>query len=216
MISVATGGARIGMVNHEFQEEYRAVADALAERGIENPLPYGDLWQWYEKWSADIPGYAPRRAYVAELLAPLIARVRSARVSDSQPTGWERVDRTMQDARERLPRAKNEEHFQAIGLLCREALISLAQEVFDPAQHTAEPSVRVSSTDFKRMIEAYIMVEMRGGSAEELRKHARTALDLALRLQHQRTAGFRDAAICIEATSAVVNIIAIASGQRDP
>lgn len=173
MISVATGGARIGMVNHEFQEEYRAVADALAERGIENPLPYGDLWQWYGKWSADIPGYAPRRAYVAELLAPLIARVRSARVSDSEPTGWERVDRTMQDARERLPRAKNEEHFQAIGLLCREALITLAQEVFDPAQHTAEPSVRVSSTGFKRMIEAYIMVEMRGGSAEELR-HAST------------------------------------------
>ncbi|MER8800175.1 hypothetical protein [Mesorhizobium sp. M0998] len=74
----------------------------------------------------------------------------------------------------------------------------------------------MSTTDYKRMIEAYVAVEMRGGAAEEVRKHARTALDLALRLQHQRTAGFRDAAICIEATSAVVGIIAIVSGRRDP
>ena len=163
MISVATGGARIGMVNHEFQEESVPWLTRSPSAKSKIPSPYGDLWQWYGKWSADIPGYAPRRVYVAELFAPLIARVRSARVSNSQPTGWEAADRTMQDARERLPRAKNEEHFQAIGLLCREALITLAQEVFDPAQHTAEPSVRVSSTDFKRMIEAYIMVEMRGG-----------------------------------------------------
>lgn len=216
MISVATGGPRIGMVNHEFQEDYRAVADALAEREIENPLPYGDLWQWYGKWSADLDGYASRRTYVADLFTPLIARVHSVRVSAAEPTGWARVDRTMLDARERLPRAKNEEQFQAIGLLCREALITLAQEVFDPAKHPTELGFRVSETDFKRMIEAYIAVEMRGSAAEELRRHARTALDLTLRLQHQRTAGFRDAAICIEATSAIINIIAIASGRRDP
>jgi len=55
-----------------------------------------------------------------------------------------------------------------------------------------------------------------GGAAEATRRHARTALDLALCLQHQRTAAFRDAAICVEATAAVVNIVAIVSGQRDP
>lgn len=216
MVAVATGGPRIDEVNDEFQNDYRTAADALTERGIESPLPYADLWQWYGKWSADLPGYAPRRAYVAELFTPLLSRVRSVRVSKAEPTGWVRVDRTMVDARERLARARTEEQFQAIGLLCREALITLGQEVFDPACHPTEPGVRVSPTDFKRMIEAYIAVEMKGGPAEELRKHARTALDLALRLQHQRTAGFRDAAICVEATGALVNMIAIVSGRRDP
>lgn len=66
------------------------------------------------------------------------------------------------------------------------------------------------------MIEAFIAVELAGSAAEEARRHARTALDLALRLQHQRTATFRDAAICMEATASVVNIIAIVSGRRDP
>ena len=216
MISVSTGGARIESVNRAFQEQYRSVADALSFRNIENSLPYSDLWQWYGKWSSDLQGYASRRAFVADLFEPLIARARSARVSQGEPTGWERVDRTIQDARKRLVHARNEEQFQAIGLLCREALISLAQEVFDPAKHPTEPGIHVSKADFKRLIAAYIAVEMRGGAAEELRRHARTALDLALRLQHQRTAGFRDAAICIEASAAIVNMVAIASGRRDP
>ncbi|MER8592957.1 hypothetical protein NKH33_15275 [Mesorhizobium sp. M1182] len=95
MISVATGGARIGEVNNEFQEDYRTVADELRNREIENPLPYSDLWQWYGKWSADIAGYGPRRAYVADLFAPLISRVRASRVAETPPTGWARVDRTV-------------------------------------------------------------------------------------------------------------------------
>lgn len=66
------------------------------------------------------------------------------------------------------------------------------------------------------MIEAYISVELAGAPTEELRKHARSALDLANHTTHKRTAGFRDAAISVEATASVVNIVAIVSGRRDP
>lgn len=216
MTAVATGGPRIGEVNHEFQEASRALAEGLSERSIENPMPYTDLWQWYGRWSNDLPSWASRRAFVAEMFEPLISRIRSGRVTTSEPTGWTRVDRTIGETRDRLARAITEEQFQTVGLLCREALISLAQEVFDPAKHPTDADVRVSTTDFKRMIEAYIAVELSGSAAEEARRHARTSLDLTLRLQHQRTATFRDAAICVEATSSVVNIIAILSGRRDP
>jgi hypothetical protein len=217
MISVATGGPRIGEVNHDFQENFREASDELAAREIENPLPYGDLWQWHGRWSqGDLTTYASRRLFVGQMFDPLMARVRSGRTSEIEPTGWARVDRTIMQAGDRLAGAKTEEQFQTVGLLCREALISLAQEVFDPTRHPTEPDVRVSATDFKRMIEAYISVELKGSSADEARRHARSALDLALRLQHQRTAAFRDAAICLEATSSVVSIIAILSGRRDP
>lgn len=66
------------------------------------------------------------------------------------------------------------------------------------------------------MLEAYISSELAGGSNEELRKHARAAFDLANALQHRRTATFRDAALCAEATTSIVNLIAIVSGKRDP
>ncbi len=217
MISVSTGGPRIGEVNHEFQEDFRTLADALSARGLQNSIPYPDLWQWHGRWSQDdLPTYASRRKFVGEMFDPLVAQIRTKRVVDSTPTGWSLVDRQMAEALTRLAQAKTEEQFQSVGLLCREVLISLAQQVFDPARHPTDPDVRVSATDFKRMIEAYIAVELRGSAADEARRHARTALDLALRLQHQRTASFRDAAICAEATRSVVSIIAIVSGRRDP
>lgn len=142
MIAVATGGPRINGVNDQFQSSYALVAAALARRGIENPLPYGSLWEWYGRWtSGDLPTYQSRRLFVGELFGPLINRIRSGRVEDVAPTGWARVDRNVGELRDRLASAINEEHFQAVGLLCREALISTAQAVYDPETYPAVDGV---------------------------------------------------------------------------
>ncbi len=103
-----------------------------------------------------------------------------------------------------------------MGLLCREALISLAQTVFDPNRHRILDGVDVSSSDAKRMLEAYLAAELAGQEMKVARQHARAALDLTNELQHKRTATFRHAALCAEATAAVINLVAIVSGQRDP
>jgi hypothetical protein len=65
------------------------------------------------------------------------------------------------------------------------------------------------------MIEAYINKELAGSTNEASRRHAKAALDLANDLQHKRTAHFRQAALCAEATNSVMNLIAIISGRRD-
>ena len=52
-----------------------------------------------------------------------------------EPTGWQRVDRTILRATERLVSARNGEDYQGVGHLCREALISLGQVVWDRARH---------------------------------------------------------------------------------
>ena len=65
------------------------------------------------------------------------------------------------------------------------------------------------------MLEAYIAEELKGKPNEEIRRHARASLDLANKLTHSRTADFRLAALCAEATNAVVNILSIISGRRD-
>jgi hypothetical protein len=66
------------------------------------------------------------------------------------------------------------------------------------------------------MLEAYIAVELAGGANEEGRGHAKAALKLANALTHRRTAIFSDAAMCVEATTTVINVIAILAGKRDP
>jgi hypothetical protein len=137
-------------------------------------------------------------------------------VEEMQPTGWQRVDRAVGEARDRLASARNEEQFQAVGLLCREILISLAQAVHVPIRHPPLDSREPSNTDAKRMLEAYIAVEIAGGANEEVRRHAHSALSLANALQHRRTATFRETAMCVEAITSIINVIAIVAGRRDP
>lgn len=72
-----------------------------------------------------------------------------------------------------------------------------------------------SETDAKRMLDSYIATELAGGPNEGLRRHAKAALSLANDLQHSRTADYRQAALCAEASTSVVNIVAIISGRRD-
>jgi len=216
MVNVSTGRMLIQDVNDRFRATYGLVASALVRRRVENPLPYGDLWDFYGRWkSGDMPTYQSRREYVSSLFTPLIARVRTGQSVEYVPTGWARVDRTVTELRDRLASATSEEQFQAVALLCREALISLAQAVFDPNRHPILDGTVASRTDAKRMLEAYLAVELGGSGNEEARKHARSALELAVAIQHRRTAGFRDAALCTEATTSVINVIAIISGQRD-
>ena len=124
-----------------------------------------------------------------------------------EPTGWQKVDRQLQEVRLRLDTAKTEEQFQAVGLLCRECLISVAQELHH---------VETNATDAKRMLEEVIDKELKGGSNEEARAHAKAAVRLALALQHKRTADFKTGALCAEATFSVINILAILAGRRNP
>ena len=221
MVAVATGGPRIDDVNVEYIGRRNRIRDGLARLGIPDANPYSDLWAWYGKWSSgDLPSYQSRRQYLSQLLDPLIeAAERGVELGESifeEPTGWAKVDRQLDGAREQLARAQSEEDFQAVGLRCREVLISLSQEAFDPTLHSTKDGIAPSGTDAKRMLDAYLLTELPGNKNEEARKHTRAALEFAVSLQHRRTATFRDAALCAEATASIVNLIAILSGRRDP
>ena len=132
-----------------------------------------------------------------------------------EPTGWKKVDRQIGEARSQLESAENEEQFQAVGLILREALISLAQVAYNPKRHPIIDGKNPSETDAARMLEALFEAELKGGVNEEARAHAKAALRLANALVHKRTATFKEAALCAEASAAVVNLVAIICGRRD-
>jgi hypothetical protein len=216
MISVSTGGADIKTVERGFGALYDEVDWELSSRNIENPVPYRSLWDWYGRWKqGDMPSYQARREYANKLFTPVFKRLREHPGKAYEPTGWARVDRTANEMRQRLSSASSEEQYQAVGLLGRELLISAAQEVFRPEEHPTLDGVAASKTDARRMLEAYIASTLAGSANEFVRKHAKAALDLAVHLQHRRTATYRDAALCVEATISVVNLIAIIAGLRD-
>jgi hypothetical protein len=159
-----------------------------------------------------------RPRYIRELVRAVIAAASDrvpAPIAIREPSGWERVDRTLAKARKQLDTASAEEDYQAIGLLCREVMISLAQAVYDPSIHVSEDGVTPSATDANRMLEAYIRHVFPGESYKEVRAHARAALALALNVQHRRTATRQLAELCLEAamsTTAVISIISSRTG----
>jgi len=220
MIAVATGGPRIPIKNQEYKERRESIRNKLHPLNLNDPNPFADLWAWYGRWSSgDLPRYQSRREYVRALYRDLLedlagAPALSPSEPSREPTGWEKVDRIVDKIISSLDQSKNEEEFQAIGLLCREGLISLAQAVFDPLKHKSADGLEPSKTDAYRMLEAYFLCEFSGSEKEALRRHAKAALVLANGLQHKRTAEHREAALCSEATRTVVNIVAITSGKR--
>lgn len=212
MISVAAGGnVRIQDVNDYYIAREIRLRDTLpADAKYTNP--HDDLWAWYHHWSANFSRWAERRQYINQMFAPAITTM-SKRSNYPSPqrdcTGWERVDRALSKARSQFELASAEEDYQAIGLLCREVLISLAQAVFDPAIHETTDGVEASKTDANRMLEAYIAHAFPGESFKEVRAHHRASLALALNLQHRRTATQQLAALCVEATASTVAVVAI-------
>ena len=207
MIGVATGGPRIGEVQARFTQDYDEAAAELASRQIQNPLLYRDLWEWYGRWSSgDLPSWQSRRDFVNNLFGDLVRTVRDKPTQQRavEPTGWARVDRNVTEARKHLETATTEEQFQAVGLLCRETLISPGQAVYNAQLHPPLDGVTPSATDAKRMgsCRADVICAWPGR--------------IGHMSQHRRTASFREAAACTEATTSIVNLIAIMAGLRDP
>lgn len=219
MVSVSTGGPRINDVNSDYMNCRATIKELLSERGITNPNPFDDLWGWYGKYSTDLPRYQDRRTYLTDLFSPIINRLREpeALALSSrfvEPTGWERVDVSIGEIRSKLFSSILEEDYQTIGLSCREVIISVAQLLFDPDHHKTIDGVKPSSTDAKRMLEAYIDSEFSGASYKLLRKCVKASYDLVNELQHKRTADFTSAAFTFEATISTVNLLAIISGKK--
>lgn len=114
----------------------------------------------------------------------------------------------------RLEIANNEEQYQAIGMLGRETLITIAQQVFSSAMHPTLDGVDASSTDAKRMLEAFLQYKL-ANSSEKVRKFAKSSVDLCNQLTHDRSATKCDASICLVAVTAVASLISLAQKSSD-
>lgn len=217
MIDVATGGKTIQDVEDYYVARGARIADFAKGLSLPYENPHASLWDWFHHWKASMPTYAERREYIRNLFKPSLDFV-AARTPKApparEPTGWQRVDRTLSRARETIEVATTEEDFQGVGLLCREVLISVAQAVYDPAIHEAEDGVVPSPTDAKRMIEGFLAKTVPGDSYKEVRAHARASWDLSVQLQHRRTASYQLAALCLEAASSTVQVISILAENR--
>lgn len=214
LISISTGGDRIQDVNDIYKNIFFRVNKCLTLLEIHNPNTYLDLWQWYEEYKSRFSTYAERREHITKLYAITISELMEAKKPEIVKIAvdldeWSKIKRTINEIELLSQRLNKEENCQSLGLLCREVIISLAQVVFDPSKHIVTDVSSVSKTDSKRMLEAYINLELSGSTNETLRKFARATVDLANELTHKRTATKKDALLCKSATISLINFIGI-------
>lgn len=122
------------------------------------------------------------------------------------PTGWDRVDRSIEEMKNRLKVADTEEKYQAIGLLGRDTLISIAQQVFVKEKHPTVDGTDIGPVDAKRMLDAYISFELTE-EPEKVVRYVKAAVDMSNQLTHDRNATKRAAGICVLAVSSIANLI---------
>jgi hypothetical protein len=161
LIDVATGGARIDDVNKEYQEHRRRIRNQLARSGIEDPIPWDDLWRWYAYWSSELPTYAERRVYIAEIIDPLLERIEEISYTEepivedllgpSTAPHWRDLEARLGGTQRELMDATTKDDFQDVGRRCREVLIDLGNVVFDESS-LAEGEVLPGRNDAKARI----------------------------------------------------------------
>lgn len=222
MIDVSEGRKRIQEVDDYYGARQARLVEGCAGAGIRYENPHEGLWDWYHFWKEQgwEGSWAARRDYVRKLFAdPVRAAVgrvyNPSPVGEREPTGWELVDRQVAKARMQFDKASAEEDWQGVGLTCREVLISLGQAVYDADLHGAEDDngTKIGPSDARRQLWQWLHYEMPGSDNKEIRAHIKSSIDLALSLQHKRTATRQLAALCLEATSSAVAVVAIIAGR---
>lgn len=217
LISVSTGGHRIQLVESKYKSLHSALSKKCKQLNIVYNNSFDSLWDWYERYSNELPSYQSRRVFVHNLLAPTFEAFNSENITPSLATpiveldDWERISRTVIKIKQDSKIAVNEEDFQQIGLLCREVIISLAQNVYNPEIHGTEDEMgkEIGKTDAVRMIGNYIKVRLAGSSNEELKAYAKATNKLANLLTHKRDAKKQDMLLSVSATMALINFIGI-------
>ena len=208
MTAVATGGPRIQDADAEYRKRRSRIRRLTDQFGLEDPNPHPDLWAWYGKWSRDLGTYAERRSYVRRLFAPLLQRIDDLQsdslgsgLAETEVTGWDAVDGQVAQLRIRLASCATSEDAQAVGLLCRDIMISLANAAYDEDEHGA---VGVGAVERLNAVVGYLAA---GTANERLRRLLKSTIDYANTVQHRRECSPAEAGIVAEATVAAVNLV---------
>ena len=153
----------------------------------------------------------PSLDYTLSFHIGVMARVAATREIRQPDTGDELLlitSRKIFQAQERFDAADEAEDFQAVGMLCREALTTFIREIAEAGllEKVAEPA---KLSDFKAWAEHVIGSIAAGGSAEFVRGYlkatANKGWELVNWLTHAKNATRHDAQLALSATEYIVD-----------
>jgi hypothetical protein len=134
-------------------------------------------------------------------------------IIDELPLDLERIKsikRRLSIAAQQLNNAIEAEHFQSIGLVCRECLVDLGKELVRRNSEVIKDQ-GIKEGDFKNIANAFVDYYVPGANNSDLRNYSRKIIDIAWgyssQIVHSSTKSLPDAKIGILFVSTVVSLM---------
>lgn len=210
---------------NEIRLAIRALERTATRAGVVLELPFRDCHTWRTYWLSKNASYSyqARRDLLSQLFDPPLAKLMAEQdrrlearlatpVSPRARIGWPTIDEEIEALRKGFARASTAQDYRAIGNDCVHIVEKLSAKVYvhqlhgggeDPEPHPSQTKVR-----FSRYIEA----RLPGPGNSELRKFARSVIELAQATKHVSAPSRTQAGITADAVIILANLFRRLSG----
>lgn len=215
LIGVATREIAIENASADYKRRRRIIRQGLRFLALDDPNPWPELWSWYGHYKEreELATYQARREHIIRRYQPLLSaleRLEARQLGtgiDAPETGWTEVDSEVRQLRQRYATAQTPEDFRAVGLLCRDVLISLGHVVFDPEHHLPLDEAMPKRDDAKSRIDYVVQAEFPGSDNHRLRALVKAQWDYVQPVVHTRADTERKARLAADGTIYLVNTL---------
>lgn len=219
-LSGTSGGNRISDGNMRLV--IRALERVSARAGHECKLPFRDHagWRsyWIRKGASDSGGWQARRDLLGDLFDVAYSSLMAAQdraldstlveaVSPHASLGWPGVETEVGELRRHFRTASTPADYRAVGNDCVHLLEALSRQVYDHARHTPAGEDEPPVAKTKLRLERFVEERLPGADNAEMRKFARSAIELAQAIKHGGTPSRTEAGIAADAVVVLANML---------
>lgn len=187
----------------------------LRQLGLDEPNSWGDLWLWYgfHKERPELSTYPARREHVIRRYQPALEALDGLEMPrlgtgiQAPETGWIPVDDQVRQLNQRYLSAQTPEDFRAVGLLCRDILLSLGRVVFDPDRHVKLGDPMPKLDDTKLRIGLMLNAEFPGEEGARIRTFTTAAWVFVQHVVHAQIDTETKARLAADSTVYIVNTL---------
>jgi hypothetical protein len=219
LLKSGTGGGE-DLTDAQMRVAVRALQRTSARAGHEFQLPFRDHAGWRAWWGRN-DGYGSwqaRRDLLSNLFDEPYARMMAAHdraldstlleaVSPHERLGWPEIDTEIGELRRHFRTASTPQDYRAVGNDCVHLTEALSREVYDHVAHTPEGEDEPPAANTKVRLTRYIDARLPGRGNAEMRKFARSAIELAQAVKHSGAPTRTEAGILADAVIALANML---------
>lgn len=217
-LSGTSGGERL--TDDDMRRAVRALERTSDRAGQKFKLPFRDHTAWRSYWIRnDASGsWQARRDLLRDLFEESYAVMLAAQdraiastladpVSPHPRLGWPGIDAEIEELHRHFREARTPQDYRGLGNDCVHITEALSREVYNHAEHTPEGEEEPPAAKTKVRLDRYIDARLPGRENAELRKYARSTIELAQAVKHSGTPSRTEAGILADAIIALANML---------